>query len=127
MNAIELLMTLALALYVVAFLVAKYGKSFWAWHIPIAIFGFILDAWGTFLMSNIVDVNTNWIVILHTTLATLALCIVGVQMYFGAMMVQTEDHDTWLEYKKKHIWFAHYIFFPAWVLAYLSGFLFFFV
>lgn len=127
MNTIEVIMTIALVLYTVAFFVAKYGKSYWTWHIPIAIVGFLLDAYGTYLMSEVIVENPNWIVLLHTGLSMIALCVVGVQMYFGTMMVQTNSVDLFDEYKRKHVWFAHYIFFPSWVLAYLSGFLFFFM
>lgn len=112
---IEILMTVALALYFLAFYLARKVK----WrpvHITVALIAFFIDVQATIMMYQMDLHLDNWVVILHTYLGLLALSLFLVQGYLGMMRK-----------RKQHIFFAKYIFLPVWVVSYSSGALFFLV
>ncbi|NCP77281.1 hypothetical protein GW819_01505 [Candidatus Gracilibacteria bacterium] len=107
---IELLMTVALFLYGIAYVMAKNKNK---WHKAVAIVGFLMDAYGTLLMFQIKKGGWMTGVLvsdIHTILSLVALILFFVQLTLG------------LTRKIKwHRRFALWVFFPVWALAFLSG------
>ncbi len=107
---IELIMTVALVLYFVAYFVARHGKKRRLWHIPIAITGFVFDLYGTMMMYNLDLEGVGTVTIIHTTLTLIAISFFFVQGYLGMT-----------RQRAKHIFFAQKIFLPMWVISFASG------
>lgn len=107
---IELLMTVALFLYFAAYRMAKNKNKY---HKVIAIIGFLMDIYGTILMFYIkqgIVISGNVRSDVHTILSLLAIFLFFVQLTLGL--------------RKKILWhrrFAIWIFFPVWILSFLSG------
>jgi len=111
---IELLMTIALILYFVAYFIARNKGKYFLAHVPIALIGFIFNLYGTFIMLTTLNtVNYTPILIIHISLTLLALSLFFIQGYLGIT-----------EQAKKHRFFAEKIFLPVWIISFLSGFLF---
>ena len=111
--SLEIIMTVALVLYFLAYWVARKAGRFWWAHILVALVAFALDAWGTYLMWAMDLRLTGWVVTVHTALTLTAIALFFVQASLGA-----------LRRRQQHIFFAKWVFLPAWVLSFLSGFLF---
>lgn len=126
---IELLITIALAMYFLAYYFATAKKRLTiffpiprvdripkyprALHITIACIAFVIDMVATYLMMQL-DVSTGGLlVIVHTILTLVAVSFFVIQAAFGI-----------LKLREQHKWFATRIFLPMWVVSYLSGFLF---
>ena len=109
-HEIELLMTLALFLYVIAYRMAKNKNRH---HKILATIGFLMDAYGTFLMFQIkkgVIISGILYSDIHTILSLAALSFFFIQLALGSM-----KKIAW------HRWFALRVFFPAWALSFISG------
>ena len=113
---LEILMTIAMLLYIAAYFIAIYGGGYWVYHILIAIIAFVMDMYATFLMVTMPVIDSTWVITLHMTLTLIAISLFFVQAYLGLM-----------RNRKYHIIFAKRVFLPVWVVSYLSGFLFFLV
>lgn len=107
---IELLMTVALVLYFVAYRMAKNKNPY---HKGVAVTGFLMDGYGTFLMFRIKSgsiLTGMFFSDLHTILSLAAIALFFVQLTLGL--------------RKKirfHKRFALWVFFPTWMLSFLSG------
>ena len=110
---IEIIMTVALLLYFVAYFVARHAGRYWWAHIIVACVAFAMDAWGTYIMWKMDLPLTGWVPITHTVLTLTAIALFFVQAGLGALRM-----------REKHILFAKWIFLPAWVISFMSGFLF---
>ena len=113
---LEVIITVAMVMYFMAYFIAKSNTSGWWTHIPVAIAAFILDMYATFLMWEGDFTNASWVVIVHTGLTLIAIALFFVQGYLGIMRK-----------REAHIFFAKRVFLPAWVISYSSGFLFFII
>ncbi|MDD5376723.1 MAG: hypothetical protein PHH16_01265 [Candidatus Gracilibacteria bacterium] len=107
---IELLMTVALFLYGIAYAMARNKNKY---HKAVAAVGFSMDTYGTMLMFQIkkgVWMTGILASDVHTILSLAALSLFFIQLTLG------------LTRKIKwHRRFALRIFFPVWALAFLSG------
>ena len=110
---IEIIMTVALVLYFVAYWVARKAGRYWWAHIVVALVAFGMDAWGTYIMWRMDLPLSGWVPIVHTTLTLIAIALFFVQAGLGA-----------LRRRQAHILFAKWVFLPAWVISFMSGFLF---
>jgi len=107
---IELIMTIALVLYFVAYFVARRGKQYMLWHIPIALIAFTFDLYGTWIMFNLDLTGVGIVTTIHTTLTLIAISLFFIQGYLGVT-----------KQRAKHIFFAQKIFLPMWVISFASG------
>jgi len=111
------LMTIALILYFASYIIARRRGPYFMTHIPIAIIGFLFDMYATFLMYILPHKHDYGIVLtIHTTLTLIAISLFVVQSYYGIR-----------RYRDKHRLFAEKVYLPMWIVAYMSGFLLFFV
>jgi len=113
---LEILMTIALAIYFLGYYIARNGAKYWYLHIPVVFVAFIMDMYATYLMFLVDSDLTGWIVITHTSLTLIAISLFLVQATLGL-----------LRKRKYHIMFAQRVFLPMWVISYSSGFLFIFI
>lgn len=111
---IKFLMTTAMLFYVLAFITAR--KRLIALHIVLALFGFALDLYATYLMETIsASLGLTFrfyppVLKFHTIVSIIALVAFLLQMTLGIMRKKTQ-----------HVWSAKFIFFPTWIAAYFSG------
>ena len=112
MNKIEILMSMALFLYFLAFYLARHFPMERWRHIFVACMAFLYDASATYLMFLTNTETKNWILWLHSYFGLIALGLFLIQGTLGI-----------LRKRKLHIVFAKYVFLPAWVISYSSGFL----
>ncbi|KND48456.1 MAG: hypothetical protein AB200_01860 [Parcubacteria bacterium C7867-005] len=123
-HQIELWMTVALALYLTAFFIARRS---WASHVVLAISGFVADMYATYLMVVISQDGVSlsrvsvWVQ-LHTVLSLSAIGLFFFQAYLGYHAKWGWPYERWL-YRDQHIKFAKWVFLPTWAVAYASGFL----
>jgi hypothetical protein len=110
LHQIEGLMTLAFMLYVIAYFMAKRKNKK---HKIIALIGFFMDMYGTYLMfviSNGAMFSGYLYSDIHTVLSLIAFFLFFIQAMLGI-------------FKKinYHMAFAKYVFFPVWILSFISG------
>jgi len=103
-------MTLALVLYVLAYVLAK---NYRFWHIVAALVAFGLDLYATYLMETkqlVVVTTGKSFLYFHIAISMTALLTFIALAVFGS-----------LRKRKPHVFIAKYIFFPIWLTSYLSG------
>ena len=106
-------MTVAMILYVIAFLGAKKWPR---GHIAIALVGFGIDIYATALMeiyrtaSHLTSAISLSFLKFHTAVSMAALAAFIVQATLGALKMRTV-----------HIVSAKYFFLPCWIVSYCSG------
>lgn len=123
-HQIEMFMTIALVLYSVAFVLARKKQA--RTHVFIALLGFLFDLYATYLMSTFNQYTTlgsqSVVIQVHTWLAILALSMFFVQAILGvATYLDRRDPHLFIKHRRRHITFAKWVFFPTWIVAYLSG------
>jgi hypothetical protein len=124
----ELWMTIALMLYVLAFYIARIGL--WRIHILSAFLGFCADMYATYLMA-IISKDTPFFSAsiafqIHFSLALLAILAFLIQGWLGTSAYlnrKSGKYDHFLSHKNRHVNFAKKYFFRVWGLAYVTGFL----
>jgi len=103
-------MTLALVLYIAAYLLATKHRI---WHIAAACTAFGLDLYATYLMETkqiIVVTSGRSFLYFHIIVSVVALLA-----FIALATVGT------LRERKPHIFIAKYLFFPIWITSYFSG------
>lgn len=121
---IELLMTVALAMYFLAYYIIKKTSLHWFVHVAIALVAFAFDAYGTYLMTTMASSAYSYAMIIHTTLTVAALSLFFIQGGLGLLTYYYPKYKR-INFKKEHAFFARTIFLPMWVVSFFSGFVFF--
>lgn len=116
-HLMEIVMTVALACYLVAYFVAKRS---WKAHFYSAIAGFMADMWATYLMMQVGLGTLSGKTGVHTLLALVAILAFFIQAWLGYKAKWGGDYHQ-IAYRHMHVRFAKFAFLPIWVVAYLSG------
>ena len=125
-HSIELWMTLALALYIGAFVIARRA---WTVHVVLALSGFVADMYATYLMAMVSRgglgnfLNIPLSIQVHTLLALFAVGMFLIQATLGYKTWRSKEMWRYELYRRRHITFAKWVFLPVWFLAYGSGLL----
>ena len=125
-HQIEMWMTVAFALYAVAYGLVKF--KFWKLHIVCASLGFATDMYATVLMVRIMsrmEGNLNDVslmVKIHLFLSLVAIFAFIAQAMLGVKILRKKNLAFRQAAMLDHGRFAVRFFFPIWIISYLSGF-----
>lgn len=121
---IELAMTIALALYALAFFWTRWYYG-WKIHASFAMMGFAFDMYATYLMagstwSALSEAST--LLLIHFVLSVLAILMFVIQGSLGVSVKVARPFVSRMEYRVLHRRFAT-VFFRVWALSYTTGLL----
>lgn len=121
---IELAMTIALALYALAFFWTRWYYG-WKIHASLAMLGFVFDMYATYLMAGQtwgVLSEASTLLKAHFIFSMLAILMFVIQGSLG-VSVKLARPIMKSAHRADHRKFATKVFFPAWALSYLTGLL----